>query len=175
VPLGNFDPISLRAHIGDCLSQKILFQGTVMENLTMGRPDISYEDVRWALENLELTEFVQTLPEGLETELVPESPLMPQSVVRRLILAKCIAKRPQLLVMDDFLPVMEKEHLDHIIDFLTCDEMNTVIAASNDPVFAAKCDKIVVMQEGTVIDTGTFEEIKEKAYFELLYQIAKID
>ena len=170
VPLMNLDPISLRSYIGDCLSQKTLFKGTVIENLEMGSPDVSFEDVQWALSKLELHDFVNSLPMGLETNIVPETPTLPQSVVRKLILARCVAKRPQLLVMDDFFSMWEKDERERICEFLTCAEMRTVVSVSNDPTFAAKCDKIIVLEKGSIRDVGTFHEISQKPYFDNLFK-----
>ncbi|MEM6767372.1 MAG: ATP-binding cassette domain-containing protein [Bacteroidota bacterium] len=170
VPLMNLDPISLRSYIGDCLSQKTLFRGSVIENLKMGSPEVSFEDVQWALSKLELHDFVNSLPMGLETDIVPETPTLPQSVVRKLILARCVAKRPQLLVMDDFFSIWEKDERERICEFLTCAEMRTVVSVSNDPTFAVKCDKVIVLEKGAIRDVGSFQEISQKPYFENLFK-----
>ena len=84
VPYRNYSVSSVRAVIGDCLSQKVLFRGSLLENLTMGREDVTLQNLRSALDKLGLTEFIQHLPEGLNTQLVPESPMLPEGVVRRL-------------------------------------------------------------------------------------------
>lgn len=160
----NLDPIQVRAYIGDCLSQKILFRGTLEENLNMGNPHITFQDVRWAIDRLQLEDFIHTLPDGLMTELVPEGPQYPQGIVRKLILARCVAKRPQLLVMDDFFTIWEPEDRKSICAFLTCHEMKTVIAVSNDRTYASMSDRIIVMDKGRIIDTGTYEEIQQKPY-----------
>ncbi len=170
VPLMNLDPISIRSYIGDCLSQKTLFRGSVLENLNMGKPEVTFEDVQWALSKLNLMDFVHSLPDGLETALVPETPVLPQSVVRKLILARCIAKRPQLLVMDDFFAMWDRDEREEICEFLTCAEMRTVVAVSNDPTFASKCDKIIVLEKGGIKDIGTYEEISQKPYFENIFK-----
>lgn len=164
IPIKNYDPITFRGHIGDCLHQKVLFRGTVMENLTMGRPGISMENIRWTLEKLELTEFIHSLPEGLNTDLVPEGPRLPESISRKLILARSIAKRPRMLVMDDFLRSLDPGERERISTFLTSCPLWTLVAASNDPIFASKCDRVYVMNQGTITDSGTYEEISQHAY-----------
>lgn len=164
IPFRNYDPITLRGYIGDCLTQKVLFRGTVMENLTMGQPDITMESIRWTLEKLELTDYIHSLPEGLHTELVPEGPQVPESITRKLIMARSIVKRPRMLVMDDFLRNLERDERDRIGTFLTGCPLWTLVAASNDPAFAAKCDRVYVMDRGSVIDTGTYDEIARKPY-----------
>ncbi len=170
MPVRNIDPISLRAYIGDCLSQKILFRGNVWENLTMGRPEVTLKDVQWVLERIGLTEYIQSLPEGLNTMILPEGPQFPQSVIRKLILARCIAKRPKLLLMDDFFSIWNKSERDRIGNFITCNEIETVIVVSNNAEFAKLCDRVVVMDHGKIIDIETFPAITHKAYYPQIFQ-----
>ena len=169
IPLSNLDKISLRSYIGDCLSQKNLFRGSIMENLTMGKPEIQLSDVLWSLEKVGLMRYMQSLPDGLDTQVVPESALMPQGISRKLILARCLAKRPQPLVMDDFFAIWEYEERKRLCEFLTCDEMKTVIAVSNEAVYAAQCDLVIVMEKGAVVATGAYEEISQQAAFTHLF------
>jgi len=169
IPLRNIDPISVRAFIGDCLSQKILFRGTVWENLTMGRPEVTIKDVKWVLERIGLTKYIQSLPEGLNTLLIPDGPQLPQSIVRKIILARCIAKRPQLLLMDDFFSIWNKTEREKIGNFLTCDEIETVIVVSNNAEFAKLCDRVIVMEEGKITDIETFPAITHKSYYSQIF------
>ena len=161
----DIDLLTVRSFIGDCLSQKILFRGTVLENLTMGRPEIDLRDVQWALERLNLNEFVQSLPNGLHTMLVPEGIQIPQGISRKLILARCLAKRPQLLVMEDFFSLWEPKDRSQICEFLTCGEMQTVVAISNDKMFASLCDRVIVLDQGKVMDMDSYYNITSKRYF----------
>ncbi|MEM6264483.1 MAG: ATP-binding cassette domain-containing protein [Bacteroidota bacterium] len=165
IPLNNYDRQSLRSNIGDILSRNVLFRGTLEENITMGREEIDYDDLRWVIDNLDLREFIQRMPEGLNTMLVPEGPQMPPSVVRRLIIAKSVIKRPSLLVMEDFIPDREPDIKEKIANFLTQSDLWTLIGASNDPLFVSKCEKVVVMDHGTILEVGTYEEISQKPYF----------
>ncbi|MDX1907299.1 MAG: ATP-binding cassette domain-containing protein [Bacteroidia bacterium] len=158
IPLTNYDPVSLRQHIGDALSQKVLFRGTLLENLTMGRPEVSLEDVMWALEKLHLLGYVQSLPHGLETLVQPEGPQLPQTIVRKLVLARCIAARPRLLIMDDILLAFQQDERAAIVEFLTSMPW-TLIAVSADPRLAARCSQVLVMSRGTIIGRGTFDQI----------------
>lgn len=170
VSVRDLDPISLRTYIGDCFSQRLLFRGTVMENLQLGRDEVQLSDVRWALDNLFVTDFVNSLPDGLNTLLVPESMLIPESMEKKLIMARCIAKRPQLLVVDERFTIWDKHERDHICQFLTCDQMKTVVAVSNQADFASRCDRIIIMEDGQIIDSGSFEDMKRKPIFDKLFQ-----
>ncbi|MEM6633137.1 MAG: ABC transporter ATP-binding protein [Bacteroidota bacterium] len=169
ISVRDIDPLSVRTSIGDCLSQKILFRGTVLENLTMGRPEVELKDVQWALDRLQLSEFVQSLPNGLHTVLVPEGVQIPQGISRKLILARCLAKRPQLLVMEDFFSLWEPKDRSQICEFLTCGEMQTVVAISNDKMFASLCDRVIVLDHGMVMDMDSYYNITSKRYFQEIF------
>lgn len=164
IPLSNYHPGQFRGYIGDFLSNKFLFRGTLRENLTMGRPDVKLEDVMWALNALGLTEFMQSLPKGLDTMILPEGPQLPQSISRKLVLAKVIAKKPRLLLMDELLDIVDRDERSRIAEFLTSCPLWTLIAVSNDPLFASQCDKVAVMSQGSIIETGSYAHISAKPY-----------
>jgi len=165
IPLTNLNMVSLRSYIGDCLSQKTLFKGTIIENLTMGKEDVLLENVMWALDRLDLSGFIRSLPNGLETVVTPDSPEIPYSIVRKLVLARSIAKRPQLLIMDDFFSVWEKNDKRVVCEFLTCNDLDTVISVSNDRDFAQMCSRIFIMENGSIKAIGKPEEILENPEF----------
>ncbi len=170
IPLSNLNKTSLRSYIGDCLSQKNLFRGSIMENITMGKPEIMLSDVMWSLERVGLTRYMQSLSAGLDSQIVPESPQMPQGISRKLILARCLAKRPELLVMDDFFSIWEYEERKRLCEFLTCDEMQTVVAVSNEAAYASRCDQIIVLNQGGIAAIGTYDEICNQDQFANLFQ-----
>jgi ABC-type bacteriocin/lantibiotic exporter with double-glycine peptidase domain len=169
IPLVNIGITSLRSNIGDCLSQKNLFKASVLDNVTMGSDHITLENVLWALDRLDLSDFVRSLPEGLETIVNPETPQLPFSITRKLVLARSIAKRPQLLIMDDFFSVWEKDDKRILCEFLTCNDLDTVISVSNDKMFANMCSKVIIMENGTVIDIGKPEQIVEDPKYSSLF------
>lgn len=169
ISLKNLGITSLRSYIGDCLSQKNLFKASVLENITMGSEDITLENVLWALDRLGMSDFVRSLPEGLETIINPETPQLPYSVSRKFVLARSIAKRPQLLIMDDFFSVWEKDDKRVICEFLTCNDLDTVISVSNDRMFASMCSKIMIMEHGTVKAVGKPEEILNNPEYSPLF------
>lgn len=162
LPFSNYDIVSLRSFIGDILSQKTLFRGTILENITMGRETVNLTDVQWALANVGLTDYVNNMHEGLNTVLAPEGRQLPRSVVRRLIMAKAIVKRPHLVVMDDVAPTNRHDIREDIFQFLCMEECWTLVGATNDPAFASRCDRVFVMSQGTIIDEGDYPTISKK-------------
>jgi len=103
---------SLRQHIGYALSNNEIFQGSLLDNISMGRETISTQDVVDAIELVNLGSFIKTLPLGLNTKLDPEGQRIPRSAINKIILARAIVSKPTLLLLEDPLdhvPSIEKE------------------------------------------------------------------
>jgi ABC-type bacteriocin/lantibiotic exporter with double-glycine peptidase domain len=161
IPKKNLNLGQLRSIIGDYLAQEQLFQGTILENITMGKVNASFDNVKWAVENLGLKDFISSLNDGYDTMLDPEGKRLPRSIVQKLLLARCIVDKPKLIVLEDPLEHIDEEERRKIIDFLTSNENNwTMITVSSDPYFAQKCDRIALMKDGRIESTGNYESMK---------------
>lgn len=155
LPIGNLQLESLRSNIGDCLTQEQLFDGTVYENISMGRVNANFENVKWAVENLKLESVINTMPHGYDTQLDPQGRHLPRSTVQKLLLARSIADKPKLLLLEDALEHLDVAERRSIVDFLV-DKKNgwTIVAVSADPYFQSKADKVIQMNEGCFTQTS---------------------
>jgi ABC-type bacteriocin/lantibiotic exporter with double-glycine peptidase domain len=159
---GNLRLSSLRSVIGDCLAQEQIFQGTVLENIAMGRDSVSFENVQWAVQNLGLENFITELPKGYDTPLFPEGKQLPKSAIQKILLARSIADKPRLLLLRDALQHLEYKDGKQIMNFLTSKENNwTLMIVSPDLRFAQKCNRVIIMDKGKITNSGTFEELKD--------------
>jgi ABC-type bacteriocin/lantibiotic exporter with double-glycine peptidase domain len=162
LPIGNLELSSLRSIIGDCLSDELLFEGTVLDNIAMGRSAATFERVQWAVRGLGLEEFIRTLPKGYDTLLETQGRTLPRGIVQKLLLARSIVDRPRLLLIEDVLDAISEERYRSVIDFLMDKENGwTLVAISSDPYLAQKADRVVLMENGTVTRSGTFDEMKD--------------
>lgn len=146
-------PKQLRSAMGDSFSQEDIFSGTVLENIIMGRPWVTEAYVRDAAERTGLMTMLADLPEGLLTMLDPHGSRLPQSLVKRIILARCIAGKPRLVLFeDDALPNMGQDR-SLLFDLLTGDQAGfTLIAVSQDPRLAERCDRKVRLEKGMLVE-----------------------
>lgn len=160
LPKGNINLKSLRNAIGDCLSQEQLFMGTIMENITMGRKEASFENVKWAIENLGLSSFIRDQPKGYDSHIDPKGMRLSGNIVQRLLIARSVVDKPKLLVLEEAFEKFNPEEGKQIIDFLT-DTGNgwTLVAVSTNPYLAAKCDKIIWMEDGTIKEEGAYSDM----------------
>jgi ABC-type bacteriocin/lantibiotic exporter with double-glycine peptidase domain len=159
LPKANLNMTSIRAAIGNCMNQGLLFNGTVLENITMGRSNASFEDARWAVENLKLTEFIKSLPKGYDTIIDPQGKKLSMSITEKLLLARSIVDKPKMLLIEDAFEHIDDKDRKQIIDFLLQEAHNwTIVATSNDPYFAQKANRVLFLEDGVIAREGTQSE-----------------
>jgi ABC-type bacteriocin/lantibiotic exporter with double-glycine peptidase domain len=149
LPKGNLNLTSLRSSIGDCSAHEQLFDGTVLENIAVGRPGATFENVRWAVQKLNLDRFINELPNGYDTHIDPQGKKLSKSVIQKLLLARSIADRPKLLLLEDALEHLDDTERRGVVDFLVSEDNDwTIIAATADNYFRSKADKVIEMKDG---------------------------
>jgi len=143
VDIRDLDLESLNACRGLVLdSQLSLFEGTLEENITMGRPSIPYSDVLWALRFVEMEEEVDALPMGLRTPVLSKGRRFTTGQILRILVARAIVTRPQLLILDGTLHSMPPGIRDTILRRLCSkEEPWSLIFVSNDPTLSAHVDR----------------------------------
>jgi len=172
IPLGNIDLNELRYIMGDSLQREDIFRGTVIENISMGRPSVDFDDVKNAVEIVGLSEYIETLSEGYNKILDPEGRKLPKTIAQKIMLARSIAGKPKMILLEDTFNKLETADRNRLLDYLMSkDNPTTVIAVSNDPKVAKHFNRIVALQYGEMIDCGTFEQTKEKEWFAQVFNV----
>ena len=147
------DIAQYRSQISTITHGETPFEGTVLENITMNNPSISNEDIKWAIESVQLGSFIKTLPEGLETKIFPDGRQLSSSNAQKILLARSIVNRPKILFYEDPLDKMDEEASKEIIDFLTNSSNHwTVIVSSKNNYWEQKCSRKITLQNGKIID-----------------------
>lgn len=153
LPISNLNPNHLRSEIGDCLMDEMLFEGTVYENITMGRKSATLENVQWAIDQLELSEFIKSLPNGYNTIIESHGKHYSKGIIDKLVLARSIVDKPKLLLVKDAFASIDKKTREHIMNFLTSRENNwTLIVASKDSLWEQKVDRIILAEQGILTE-----------------------
>ena len=156
----DLDLAHLRDRIAKNISPEDIFDATIYENITVGKPLESVEDVLSALQQVGLTDEINALPEGLNTPLLSGGKGLPSTMIQKLILARCLAKRPQLLILNDFFSGLKKStKLDLIKATISTENPWTSIAVSNDPLVMAACDRVIVLNDGVITAQGSFDDL----------------
>ena len=146
------DVAQYRSQISTITHGETPFEGTVLENITMNNPSISNEDIKWAIESVQLGSFIKTLPEGLETKIFPDGRQLSSSNAQKILLARSIVNKPKILFYEDPLDKMDEEASKEIIDFLTNSSNQwTVIVSSKNNYWEQKCSRKITLQSGKII------------------------
>ncbi|MGA1385601.1 MAG: peptidase domain-containing ABC transporter [Flavobacteriaceae bacterium] len=137
--------------IGKVLARETLFEGTLRENISLMHPDISEEQIWEAIADCHLADLVNQWPNGLETPLQSEGLQMPGSVVRKILLARALVKKPKILVLEHFLEVFQKEEAAYFKDFLTRKEASwTLLMVGQNKPEKGYWNKVWHIEEGTI-------------------------
>ena len=151
--LDGIDPRDLRP---DFLRRRValvrgteVFHGSVAENVHLARPDITFNKVRDALEQVGLLESVLRLPEGIETELTSAGTPLTENQLRRLMLARAIVGRPGLLLIDGVLDTLPDEEAEEVIRTLRDPRQPwTLLIVTSRALLQGHCTRVVELQNG---------------------------
>lgn len=174
LPKSNINLRSLRYAIGDLSSQEDIFKGTVLENITLGRPHVGLPKVLAVVDALGLTDFIKSLPQGLNTELLPSAINHPRSVVTKLLVARAVVTEPKMLSLENPLQHLYFRDRVRIAQYLT-DKSHpwTLCTVTDDPLLAAMCDRVVVLKDGHIVFQGTFDEIQRSEHFDFVFRVER--
>jgi len=147
IDVRDLDMPSLNAYRGLVLdSQLSLFEGTLEENITLDRPSLTYEDITWALRFVELEEEVEAFPLGLKTPVRPQGKALTVTQIQKILVARAIVTRPQLLIFDGTLHSLHPNTREAILRRLCSkEEPWSVLFVSNDPGLTSHVDRRFIL------------------------------
>lgn len=146
---------SLRRNIALVSSNNEIFEGTIEENILMGKTDIDRTMLRRAIELANLDSSLIGFPEGPQTRLVSEGLNISIGERLRILIARAIVKDPQLLILDDvFFGVDEKNKLQILSNLLDPALPWTVLDISHDPLIVMQSEIVHVLDNGRIIESG---------------------
>ena len=151
---------SLRSQIGIVLQETTLFSGTIRDNISYGRPDASLEQVEAVARAAEADDFIRVLPEGYDTVVGERGVGLSGGQRQRIAIARALLLDPRILILDDSTSSVDAEteyRIQGALDRLHEGRTSFVIAQRISSVRMA--DKILVMQDGKLVDVGTHEEL----------------
>lgn len=161
--LDEFQIQSLRQSVGLCLQRTTLFGDSIRENLLLGTPDATEEELWSALERAGAREFVEALPEGLDTELGSSGVGLSGGQQSRLSLARTLLRDTAVVLVDEPFAGLDRLATRSLSDTLRrlADE-KIVIAIAHDFENIEQYDHIVFIDAGRKVDEGTHDELAER-------------
>jgi ABC-type bacteriocin/lantibiotic exporter with double-glycine peptidase domain len=142
-----------RAQAGTFLQGDTLFAGTIRENIVFGNETLNSDDLKWALDNVGLTPYIKTFENGLENQIHPGGRELSASDVQKILLARSIVGKPNILFLEDPVDKMDELTSNKIVDFLLSDENDwTVIVTSKSDIWKSKCSRMITIDDGKIIN-----------------------
>lgn len=158
--LRDLDLTHLRDYVAKNISREDIFDGTILENITVGKPSETIEDAIYAMNEVGIADAVNAMPDGLNSHVLSGGIGLSGSFCYKLILARCLAERPKLLILNDFFQALSKKDKMELLAMLNhTDSKRTMIFVSNDPLVMSACERVVVLDDGKVKTSGSMEQL----------------
>ena len=172
VPVGMYDLRELRGSIGIATQDVFLFSDSVDGNIAYGNPDLSEEDVQ-RFAKIACVDFAGKLPEGFDTVIGERGTGLSGGQKQRIALARALAVRPSILILDDTTSAVDMETEKYIQEQLAnLDFACTKIIVAQRISTTKRADRIVILDKGRVADVGTHEElIARPGYYREVYEL----
>ena len=160
VDLRQADPLEVRSRIGLVPQDPVIFAANARENIRYSRPDADDDQLRAAADAANALGFIDELPDGLDTFLGERGVRLSGGQRQRLSIARAILANPPILLLDEATSSLDAESeraVQNALDGLMADRTTIVIAHRLATVL--KADRIIVMENGTVVETGRHEDL----------------
>ena len=159
-PIRDFTLASLRRQIGIVQQDVFLFGGTLRENIAYGRLDATEEEILAAARQAQLGPMIERLPEGLDTIVGERGVTLSGGQKQRVAIARAFLKNPPILILDEATSALDNEterEIQMALDALAVGRTTLIIAHRLATIRHA--DRIVVMEDGRIVETGTHAEL----------------
>lgn len=177
-PVKGLNLSNLRENIALVSDFNEIFAATVEENITLGRKDLSPEDLDDVIELLELKRDIKQYPQGLQTQLLSEGRNISLGQRQRILLARSIISKPQLLILDEaFGGIDEMTKLKIIDKLFDKDRPWTVLNITHDAEVVARTDYIYLLERGEIKEEGPTSILAknaDSAFSKLFPELAKM-
>lgn len=163
IDVRDMDIHSLRGMMGLVTQDSILFNDTIKNNILIGKPDATDEEIIDALKIANAFEFVADLPDGIETNIGDAGGKLSGGQKQRLSIARAVLKNPPIMILDEATSALDTESEKFVqvaLDNMMQHRTSIVIAHRLSTI--QKADNIIVMQKGEIVEQGTHSELMAK-------------
>jgi len=173
VDIRDVDPLELRRHFGVVLQDPYLFTGTIEDNIRLGTEGIEREDIEEAAEQVNLMDFVRSLPEGLQQPIRERGNSLSTGQKQLISFARALAHRPRFLILDE-----ATSSVDTDTEFRVREALERMVEGRTSIIIAhrlstiQRADRIIVMHKGKLRESGSHQELLAlRGIYWKLYQL----
>jgi ATP-binding cassette subfamily B protein len=154
------DPVAVRARMALVAQESPLFSGTALDNVRFGREEASLEDIQAAVRAAQAEGFLAALPEGIDTQVGERARSLSGGQRQRLAIARALVRHAPILLLDEATSALDAEN-EQLVQRALDEAMvgHTTLVIAHRLATVLKADRIVVMDEGRVVEEGTHHEL----------------
>jgi len=154
---------SLRKHIAYVPQEPFIFSGTIAENIAFGNPNATVEDIIRAAKAAKIDSFIESLPDKYNTVVGERGLTLSGGQRQRIAIARALVRNPKILLLDDPTSNLDAEtEKEWLRDLTEISKGRTIIIATQRPTVAAIADKVVVLDDGCVVEEGAVSELLQR-------------
>ncbi len=163
IDIRDYDIVDLRNNISFVFQDNYLFSGTIKENILMGKPNATNEEIQTAIQLAHLEEFIDTLPDGIDTLVGERGASLSGGQRQRVAIARALIKNAPIVILDEATSALDNESeaiVQKALDNLMQNRTVFVIAHRLSTIHNA--NRIAVLNEGELVELGSHDELMKK-------------
>lgn len=171
-------PDELRGMCSLVSQEPVLFDGTISDNIRYGRLDATQQEINDAARKVGAWQFISSLPEGMQTRVGDRGLQLSGGQKQRVAIARAVIRKPTVMLFDEATSALDnihEEEVQHALDLAS--EGLTTITIAHRLSTVKNCDRIIVLDEGRIVEEGAPDELlaKEGGRFQRLYNDQRMD
>lgn len=166
--INQIDLVALRANLGVVLQETTLFAGKIEENLKIGNPLATEEEIWQVLELVGMKQEIEQMPMKLHTVLMENGAGISGGQKQRLLIARALLGKPRVLLFDESTSALDNLSQDMVVASMKKIDCTKVVVAHRLSTIK-DCDRILYLENGAVVEEGTYQELMDKkgAFYEM--------